>query len=204
MTMTQRHGIPTVLHHFVRASLIVGMVGQSVLAKPAPEPSIAAFNPDLVQQGKCTPTTGGITDSTIQQEGLTEPSLWWVRDQIAAQDKYGRRLVDSWLACQETGEPNRVDLVVNAQLWSLLDFFDRYEFIEKFGTATTGYGYNLRIFSPQGRMLAAYTCDFDSNVATKQAEPKVNPTGSEATACTSFDRLAKTNFWSPAKSAGGF
>ncbi len=195
--MRQRHGIPTVLHHFARASLIVSLVSQNVSAKPTPTPSIAAFNPEMVQQGMCTPTIAGITDTTIQQSGLTEPSLWWVRDQIAAQEKYGRRLVASWLACQETGEPNRVDLVVNTQLWSLLDFFDRYEFIEKFGTATTGYGYNLRVFSPQGGMLAAYTCDFDANVATKQAEPK-------ATVCTSFDRLARTNFWSPTKSPLGF
>jgi len=151
----------------------------------------------MVQQGMCTPTTAGITDTTIQQSGLTEPSLWWVRDQIAAQDKYGRRLVDRWLACEATGEANRVDLVVNAQLWSLLDFFDRYEFIQKFGTATTGYGYNLRIFDPQGGMLAAYTCDFSTNTAAKQTESK-------AAACSSFDMLAKTSFWSPTKPTLGF
>lgn len=195
--MRQRLNIPTVLHHFVRATLVVGVVAQSGSAKPTLEPSTVAFDREMVDQGMCAPNTRGITDSTIQQDGLTEPSLWWVRDQIAAQDKFGRRLVDSWLACPGASEPNRVDLVVNSQLWSSLDFFDRYEFIEKFGTATAGYGYNLRIFAPQGRMLAAYTCSFSSNLAEKQSEQKV-------IACSSFDRLARTNFWSPTKPTGGF
>ncbi len=195
--MAHQHLIPTVLHHFARASLIVGVISQSVLAEPSLAPSTAPFKPEMVQQGMCTPTTQGITNTTIDQSELTQPSLWWIRDQIAAQDKFGRRLIDSWLACGGTGEPNRVDVVVNAQLWSLLDFFDRYEFIKKFGAATTDYGYNLRVFDPQGGMLGAFTCSFSSNVAEKQTEPK-------ATACASFDMLAKTNFWSPIKPTLGF
>jgi len=175
----------------------MGVMSQSVFAKPALEPSTTPFKPSLAEKGMCTPTTPGITNLTINQSELTEPSLWWIRDQIAAQDKYGRRLVGSWLACEGKNEPNRVDVIVNAQLWSLLDFFDRYEFIEKFGTATTGFGYNLRVFDPQGAMLAAYTCDFNSNVAEKQAKPN-------AFTCASSDMLASTSFWSPTKPTLGF
>jgi hypothetical protein len=191
------HPISTVLHHFARASLIVGVIGQTALANPALQPSTAQFQPEMLQKGMCTPTTAGVTDTTIDQAELTQPSLWWIRDQIAAQDKFGRRLVDGWLACQGTNEPDRVDVMVNAQIWSLLDFFDRYEFVRKFGRATSGYGYNLRVFDPQGELLAGYTCEFNSNVAEKQTPPK-------ATACTSFDMLAKTNFWSPVRPTVGF
>jgi hypothetical protein len=176
---------------------MVGVMSQAVFAKPAIEPSTTPFNPELAQQGMCTPTTPGITNTKIDQSELTEPSLWWIRDQIAAQDKYGRRLVDGWLACEGNGESNRVDVVVNSQLWSLLDFFDRYEFIKKFGTATSGYGYNLRVFDPQGGILAAYTCNFGAAVAEKEIESK-------AISCTSFDQLARTNFWSPTKPTLGF
>lgn len=191
------HSIPTVLHHFVTASLIVGVMSQSVLANQSLQPSTAPFQPEMFQQGMCTPMTQGITNTTINQAALTEPSLWLVRDQIAALDKFGRRLVDGWLVCNGATEANRVDVVVNAQLWSLLDYFDRYEFLNRFGRVTSGYGYNLRVFDPQGAMLATYTCEFSSNVATKQTPPK-------AIACTSFDILARTNFWSPIKPMNGF
>ncbi|HTL89284.1 MAG TPA: hypothetical protein VL134_07775 [Leptolyngbya sp.] len=201
--MRQRHRIPTVLHYFVRASLILGVVAQNASAQNAaapyaaapslPQPSIVAFDPEMVQEGMCTPTEKGITETTISQQGLTEPSLWLIRDQIVSESKFGKRLIDGWLACPGTGEPNRVDLTVNTQLWSSLDFFDRFEFIKKFGTVTTSYGYNLRVFAPRGKLLAAYTCSF----AAQGAE-------SNEIACTSFDQLAKTNFWSPIKSAGGF
>jgi hypothetical protein len=196
--MTQQHFFSTGLHHLIRISLMLGLVSQSVAAKPALEPSTAPFNPKMIQQAMCSSNTSGITDTNIQQAELTEPSLWWIRDQLAAQNKYGDRLVNGWLACAGVEEPNRVDVVVNAQLWSSLDFFDRYEFIQKFGTATTGYGYNLRVFDPQGSILAAYTCNFNSNVAAKDKE-------ADATlACASFDNLARTNFWSPTKPTLGF
>ncbi|MCU0550439.1 MAG: hypothetical protein MUC48_13910 [Leptolyngbya sp. Prado105] len=190
--MTRRHFFSTGLPHLLGISLMVGLTSQRVLAQPPLEPSKTPLN----LAGMCSSTVAGITDTDIQQAELSEPSLWWIRDQLAAQNKYGDRLVDGWLACTGTEEPNRVDVVVNAQLWSLLDFFDRYEFIQKFGTATTGYGYNLRVFDPQGGMLAAYTCNFNSDVATKDAEKAVD--------CTTFDNLARSSFWSPTKPTFGF
>jgi hypothetical protein len=198
--MPQQPFFSTGLRHLIGVSVMLGISSQSVVqsavAKPALEPSMTPFNSEMAQQGMCSPTIEGITDKNIQQAQLTEPSLWWIRDQLSAQNKYGESLVTGWLACSGTQEPNRVDVVVNAQIWSLLDFFDRYEFIQKFGTATTGYGYNLRVFNPQGGMLAAYTCSFNPDVAAKEAE--------KVTACASFDTLARTNFWSPTKPTLGF
>lgn len=194
--MTQQHVFSTGLHYVIRISLMLGLGSQSVVAKPALEPSTTPFNPKMIQQGMCSSNIAGITDTNIQQTELTEPSLWWIRDQLAAQNKYGDRLVNGWLACPGIEEPNRVDVVVNAQLWSSLDFFDRYEFIQKFGTATTGYGYNLRVFDPQGSIVAAYTCNFNSEIAAKDADERL--------ACASFDNLASTNFWSPTKPTLGF
>jgi hypothetical protein len=185
--MLEQNFFSTGFCHLIRIGFMIGLVSQSVAAKPGLEPSEAPFNPE----GFCRPGVPGITDVKIQQDQLTEPSLWWIRDQIVAQNKYGNRLVDRWLACAGEQEPNRVDLVVNAQAWSLLDFFDRYEFIQKFGTATTSFGYNLRVFDPQGELLAGYTCQFNSDVSAKSAE--------KVAACASFDNLARTNFWSPTK-----
>jgi hypothetical protein len=194
--MTQQHFFSTGLRHLMRISLMVGLLSQSVAAKTAIAPSSAPFTPEMLQQGMCSATVSGITDTTVQQAELTEPSLWWIRDQLAAQNKYGDRLVNGWLACSGAEEVNRVDVSVNSQLWSLLDFFDRYEFIQKFGTATTGYGYNLRVFDSQGGLLAAYTCNFNADVAAKDAEKALD--------CTTFDNLARTNFWSPTKPTLGF
>ncbi|BAU13216.1 hypothetical protein LEP3755_37550 [Leptolyngbya sp. NIES-3755] len=185
-----------VLHHFARASLIVGLMSQSVLANSALQASTTPFQPEMFQKGMCNETTEGVTNRTIDQSGLTQPSLWFVRDQIAAQDKFGRRLISGWLACNGATEPSRVDLVVNAQLWSGLDYFERFEFIRRFGKATSDYGYNLRVFNPQGEMLATYTCEFSANVGQKQSQQ-------EPIACTAFDVLAKTNFWSPTRPSLG-
>ncbi|MBE9009738.1 hypothetical protein IQ250_05920 [Pseudanabaenaceae cyanobacterium LEGE 13415] len=195
--LTMAHPISTALHHFASACLIVGVMSQSVLANSALRASTTPFEPEMFERGMCSETTAGITNTTIDQTGLTQPSLWWIRDQIAAQDKFGRRLIDGWLACNGATEPNRVDVVVNAQIWSSLDYFDRFEFIRRFGQVTSGYGYNLRVFNPQGELFAAYTCEFSANVGQKQIQET-------PIACTSFDVLAKTNFWSPIRPSLGF
>lgn len=176
---------------------MVGIMSQSVLANTALQASTTPFQPEMFQKGMCTETAEGVTNTTINQAGLTEPSLWLARDQIAAQAKFGRRLINGWLACNGATEPSRVDVVVNAQLWSSLDFFDRFEFIKRFGKATSDYGYNLRVFDPQGELLATYTCEFSPTVGQKQTQQ--NPI-----ACSSFDVLARTNFWSPTRPTLGF
>lgn len=194
--MLQPRHVITVLQ-VVCVSLILGGISNA-RAQPGLEPSTAPFSMDMLQRGLCAPSVPGKTATSLDPAQLAEPSLWWVRDQIAAQDKYSDKLVSNWLAC-EAGDANRVDVLVNPQLWNSLDFFDRYEFIQRFGTATAGYGYNLRVFDRQGTMLAAYTCDF-STANVKQADF----TASNNLSCASFDALASRSFWSPTKPLAGF
>lgn len=204
---------PTVLQNFASVSFFITVVGitNCAVAQLKPEPLTTPLQLDLLQQGLCAPEAPGISDSSVSQTELTQPSLWWIQDQISAQEKYGRKLIDRWLACKSGAQANRVDVLVNPQLWSLLDFFERYEFVNRFGTVTTGYGYNLRVFNRQGMMLAAYTCDFNNpNIAEKPAdqEPEGNRTKqlssqAQPLVCAFFDASAKTNFWTPAKPSGG-
>lgn len=125
------------------------------------QPSLAPLDLDMMQQGLCASEAKGVTDTSVSQTALTIPSFWWTRDQIAAQPQFGSKLVDSWLACPgQANTPSRADFVVNQQVWSLLDYLERYEFVHELGTAASSYGYDLRVFNRQGVVLAAYTCDF--------------------------------------------
>lgn len=193
-------GIPTVLQNLVSVSLFFATLGmgQAAISKTALQPSTAPLNVEMMQEGVCPSGATGISNTSVSQTQLTEPSLWWIRDQIRAQEQYGSKFIDRWLACRSGTEPNRVDVMVNSQIWSLLDFFERYEFVNRFGTVTTGYGYNLRVFNGQGSMLAAYTCNFAETVATKQDSANAQPLS-----CEVFDASARTNFWSPTKPLDG-
>jgi hypothetical protein len=98
-----------------------------------------------------------ITKDTICQTGLTIPSLWW------ADEQFGDKLLDNWLAYPDE---KRIDLVVNRQIWGLMDYYQRYAFVHRMGTVVreTGdpgeTGYNLRVFNRQEPelCLASYTC----------------------------------------------
>ncbi|NMG57849.1 hypothetical protein E1H12_04725 [Geitlerinema sp. P-1104] len=94
-----------------------------------------------------------IRPETISQEGLTEPSLWWAAQQ------FGGSVLNTWLAYPEQ---QRIDLVINPQFWTPLDYLERYQFVHQMGLVARSHGYNLRVFNRQQpeRLLAAYTCDF--------------------------------------------
>jgi hypothetical protein len=114
---------------------------------------------------------GVITADTISQSELTIPSLWWAKEQ------FGGKLLDNWLAYPGDGTTAaRIDLVVNQQIWSLLDYLERYEFINHFGNVARDYGYNLRVFNHKKELLAAYTCDFNTNPRLCSIN-KLNATG---------------------------
>lgn len=131
-------------------------------AQAAIRPSLEPPNFSQIQQGKCgASSTAGVTDQSISQSNLTIPSFWWARDQISAQPQFGSKLLDTWLACPgQNGSASRVDFVVNQQVWSLLDYLDRYDFVQHIGTVARSYDYNMRVFDRQGGLLAAYTCNF--------------------------------------------
>ena len=99
---------------------------------------------------------GVITASNISQEQLTIPSLWWAKEQ------FGGKLLDNWLAYPAKGSTApRIDMIVNRQIWSLLDYVERYEFVNNFGNVARDYGYNVRVFNYQKELLATYTCNFN-------------------------------------------
>jgi hypothetical protein len=106
-----------------------------------------------------------ITSDTISQSSLTVPSLWWAREQ------FGHRLVENWIAYPISDEFSpRVDLVVNRQVWSLLSYLERYQFMHRFGASAREFGYSTRVFNRQGEVLAAYMCTFsDPEVAATSA-----------------------------------
>lgn len=125
-----------------------------VRAETIPPPIEPPLDLTLLQPGADPAARGILTATTISQEGLTIPSLWWVREQ------FGGKLLDNWLAYPENADrPNRVDLIVNRQIWSLLDYLERYRFVNQFGITAKDYGYNTRVFNRQGTLLAAYTCE---------------------------------------------
>lgn len=103
-------------------------------------------------------SANAITKDTICPTGLTIPSLWW------ADEQFGDKLLENWLAYPDE---QRVDLVVNRQIWGLMDYYQRYAFVHRMVTVvrengeTGENGYNLRVFNRQEPelCLAAYTCD---------------------------------------------
>ncbi|OUC16627.1 MAG: hypothetical protein B0A82_00670 [Alkalinema sp. CACIAM 70d] len=131
------------------------------------QPDLTPFNVKQLNQGLCESSVPGVSDRIDFQSNLSLPSLWLARDQFAAQAKFGSKLLEGWLACPQNAiaQP-KVSVIINEQLWSLLDYLERYQFLNQFGTAAQQEGFNLRLFSRQGHMLAAYTC-----VVPGQTEP---------------------------------
>jgi len=124
----------------------------------------------LLQQGAPLPDPSWVTAETISQTGLTTPSLWWAKQQ------FGGELLDNWIAKPGTDDvPNRVDLLVNQQVWTSYDYLDRYAFLNQMGRVAQDFGYSTRVFDGQGQLLGAYICDFDL------AEPR-----STSSACRVF------------------
>jgi hypothetical protein len=156
-------------------------LAQSAISVIEPDPS--PLDLALLQDPKSTTTgfknfddllPGAILSSeTICQESLTLPSLWWTKALFEAKSPTYNKLVTRWLTYLPN-DPNsgRVDLVVDSQRWSLMDYFNRYEFINIFGSTGSRFGYNTRIFDVRGDLMGAYTCSFPSFTS---AIPRGNP-----------------------------
>lgn len=98
-----------------------------------------------------------IAEQNIALSGIAVPSLWWAREQF---DPFDGRLISTWLANHKL---KQIDLTVNWQLWTLLDYLGRYRFINQLGTVTREYGYNLRIINQQKQCLATYQYQLQNN-----------------------------------------
>ncbi|MEQ9669670.1 hypothetical protein [Coleofasciculus sp. G2-EDA-02] len=119
----------------------------------APIPSLVPLETELLDPNTALPPNV-VTANTISQQYITIPSLWWAEEQF---DKFGGKLLVNWLAYQEE---QRVDLVVSRQPWTLLNYLERYSFINHFGTVARDYNYNVRVFNDRAEPLATYTCDY--------------------------------------------
>ncbi|BDI17806.1 hypothetical protein ANSO36C_36080 [Nostoc cf. commune SO-36] len=144
-------------------SLLLTIILSALLVPPSlaqtssiPSPSSAPLELDLLTK----PKDYVITANTINPVQLTVPSLWW------AQQNSERKLLDNWIAYPASNkEPARVDLIVNQQLWSLLEYVERYDFVNRLGSAARNFGYNVRVFNYQKEPLATYTCNFNTSPA---------------------------------------
>lgn len=138
-------------------SLTTLLVPPSLAQTPLiPSPSSAPLELDLLTK----PKDYVITANTIHPERLTVPSLWW------AQQNSEKKLLDNWIAYPASEkEPARVDLIVNQQIWSLLEYVERYDFVNRLGSAARNFGYNVRVFNYQKEPLATYTCNFSASPA---------------------------------------
>ena len=118
-----------------------------------PMPSDAPLELSLLRNPKDV-----ITANTISQRGLSVPSLWLTKQNSE------NKLLNNWIAYPATNtEPARVDLLVNQQVWTLLDYIERYGFVNRFGTVARNNGYNVRVFDYQKERLATYTCNFSTS-----------------------------------------
>lgn len=125
----------------------------SAQTSSAPAPSLEPLETELLNPDAPLARRDVITANTISPTGITNPSFWWAKQQF---DEFEGKLINNWIAYRDE---KRVDLVVNSQLWTLLDYLGRYRFVHKFGNAASDYQYDVRVFNQQAALLATYTCD---------------------------------------------
>lgn len=153
-------------------TLLTSLMPQLATAQPSPSeegclseepcPSKEPLDRDLLALDTLPAGLNVVTANTISQTGITVPSLWWAKEQF---DEFGGKLLNNWIAYPNPDNPDqqRVDLVVNRQLWTLLDYMERYRFVNKFGTVARDYEYDVRVFNQQAERLATYTCDYSQS-----------------------------------------
>ena len=82
---------------------------------------------------------------------LSEPTFAWIEDQL--NERYGpnkrgqnEAAITQWRVYRTNDGLRYVDVVVDTGLWSQFTYFDRYAFVQQFGTAAIAKGYQLRVF----------------------------------------------------------
>lgn len=128
------------------------------IAKQAPDNSINTC--DQINDQALIPSAPILADHILDYRNLvasnkatldtTQSSFWWAALQF---DPFDGKLVQNWLAYPQK---QQINLIVNWQLWTLLDYFGRYRFVNQFGTVARKYGYSLSIFNQKDQCLASY------------------------------------------------
>ena len=132
------------------------------------------------------------TNSNPSPRYFTAPSLWWQQRQVGRLVR-SDRLIESWRAYPNTGADAdididhaslaHVDVVVNNQIWQLLNYLERYSLINQFGESAKSYGYQLRLFT-DNRLVGLQVCDF-SNTASNPSNSSTTtvPSGAAPLSC---------------------
>ncbi|ELR99486.1 hypothetical protein GLO73106DRAFT_00033380 [Gloeocapsa sp. PCC 73106] len=92
-----------------------------------------------------------------QEQGVKNahiPGMWWAKEQF---DPFDGELIQYWVVRPEL---NSIDLIINRQLWTVLDYINRYRLVNQMGTVARESQYNLRLVTGQNKCLAFYYCDF--------------------------------------------
>jgi hypothetical protein len=143
-------------------------------------PEVAATDPEVV------------TADTISQAGMTVPSLWFMEEQIAEQ--FSPRLVEHWVAYEGSDtRPRRIDLVVNPQIWSILNYLERYTFINRFGSTARDYAYDVRVMNRQNALLGIYSCDYSAIADTTEPSPAIASGNKQVQATAQVPWLTSTS-----------
>lgn len=162
-TIIMKYDVDTRKNSILTKSLFLFVIaGSACLGALLCEQS-AAFS----QQPLCpTGNAANFPSPPLSQTEKSVPSLW------LAQKLFGGKLLDRWFV-----DPGNtwVILIVNRQLWSLLDYMERYQFVNRFGTVASDYGYNVRVCNRQGAALAVYSCKGDRLSCRIDLESLSNP-----------------------------
>ncbi|MFN9175392.1 MAG: hypothetical protein ACK58N_13055 [Synechocystis sp.] len=89
---------------------------------------------------------------SIPQDSI---QLWWAKEQL---DVLETGLITNWFAMPDA---QQVDIIVDRQRWTQLNYLDRYRIVHQFATIAREHRYNLRIANQDNQCLVAYWCDFD-------------------------------------------
>lgn len=95
----------------------------------------------------------------VSQTEMSQPSLWWAREQLFGQKP---AVVENWLILPEQ---QRVELIVNRTQWAQLDSLEQYRIVNHFGQTARRAGYQLRVFNGAAKCVALYTCSLDAEAA---------------------------------------
>ena len=134
-------------------------IAESVMAKgdrnfinsceKAPNQLASSIN-NLTNNKFKTKQQAEVSDQKHRQANSPQKSIWWAVQQF---DPFGGNLIQDWLTHPQQ---QQIHLTVDFQLWTLLDYFGRYRFVNQFGTVARKYGYDLNIFNQKEQCLAIY------------------------------------------------
>jgi hypothetical protein len=150
-------------HGILKKSLFLFLIASSTCITALLWGQSVAFS----QQPVCpTGDAANFPSPPLSQTEKSTPSLW------LAQKQFGGKLLDRWFVDRSN---TWVIIIVNRQLWSLLDYMERYQFVNRFGAASSEYGYNLRVCNRQGTALAVYACKGDRQSCKIDLDSLSNP-----------------------------